>query len=156
MATDARPRADNPTAISSPRHFGVYGVAIRGARVLVVRKARGPYAGWLDLPGGRPSTGEAESAALNREFMEEVGVNIRAMGRWFSIDIQVSRDSAGHLINFRHLARVRLVDLVGDARDDIRREDVEGALWVPIDGLRRRKDLSPLATEAFNRLGLSR
>jgi hypothetical protein len=38
-------------------HFGIYGLVRAGDLLLTVRKARGPYVGWLDLPGGTPDAG---------------------------------------------------------------------------------------------------
>lgn len=58
------------------RHIGVYGVCIVDGHVLLVHKARGPYTGLLDLPGGGIEFGEAPEAALRREFIEETGIII--------------------------------------------------------------------------------
>ncbi|MGE5672489.1 MAG: NUDIX domain-containing protein, partial [Mycobacterium leprae] len=38
---------------------GAYGVCIVDGRVLVIRKAKGPYKGLYDLPGGGIEFGEA-------------------------------------------------------------------------------------------------
>jgi 8-oxo-dGTP diphosphatase len=58
------------------RHLGTYGVCRLGEHILLIRKARGPYTGLLDLPGGRIEFGEEPEAALRREFIEETGLTI--------------------------------------------------------------------------------
>lgn len=54
-------------------HLGVYGIVTRGNKILLIKKAKGPYKGLLDLPGGRIEHGETIESALKREFDEEVG-----------------------------------------------------------------------------------
>jgi len=58
------------------RHLGAYGVCRLNDHVLLVRKARGPYTGLLDLPGGGIGFGEEPEAALAREFIEETGLTV--------------------------------------------------------------------------------
>ncbi|MFU2205868.1 hypothetical protein [Streptococcus pluranimalium] len=40
-------------------HFGVYGICIKGGKLLCVRKNRGPYKNRYDLPGGSQESGES-------------------------------------------------------------------------------------------------
>jgi len=57
-------------------HSGVYGVAIKDDKILMIKKSRGPYIGMYDLPGGRMEEGESMEEGLRREFVEEVDCKI--------------------------------------------------------------------------------
>jgi ADP-ribose pyrophosphatase YjhB (NUDIX family) len=48
-----------------------------GGRVLLARRARPPYAGTWDLPGGFLEAGETPERGLRRELREELGVGVR-------------------------------------------------------------------------------
>lgn len=52
-------------------HFEIYGVVPQSGKLVTVRKARGPYIGWLDLPGGSPERGEPQLETLSREHCFE-------------------------------------------------------------------------------------
>ena len=52
-------------------------IVIAGGRLLLARRARAPYAGMWDLPGGFLEAGEEPLEGLRRELREEVGVRVR-------------------------------------------------------------------------------
>jgi chloramphenicol 3-O phosphotransferase len=54
---------------------GVYGVAEKDGKILLVTQAKGPYAGRFDLPGGGIEFGEDVEVALHREMREETGMD---------------------------------------------------------------------------------
>ncbi len=58
------------------RHLGIYGIVIENNKILLIKKAAGPYTGKLDLPGGSMEFGESPEETLKREFLEETGLNI--------------------------------------------------------------------------------
>ncbi|MCH7791630.1 MAG: NUDIX domain-containing protein [Planctomycetes bacterium] len=53
----------------------VRGTLVRGSRLLVCRSVQHGYA---YLPGGHVAFGESAQAALEREFLEETGLSVRA------------------------------------------------------------------------------
>ena len=57
-------------------HFGIYGSIIKNNKILLIKKARGPYTGLYDLPGGSPEPGESYRQTLAREIMEETGCTV--------------------------------------------------------------------------------
>lgn len=46
-------------------HYGVYGAWCQNGRVVAIRKARGPYTGMLDLPGGSPEGDETSEETFD-------------------------------------------------------------------------------------------
>ena len=55
--------------------------------VLIVKRARAPYAGLWSLPGGKPRFGEPLPAAALRELREETGLTARLAGLVDVIDL---------------------------------------------------------------------
>ncbi|MBZ2197381.1 NUDIX domain-containing protein [Ruania sp. N2-46] len=92
--------------------MGIYGIwSNPQGRVVLIRKARGPYVGLLDLPGGSPEPGESPEETLRRELVEECGVRVAAVRSWHAFDLRVSRDSAGRPIDFRHKGQIAVLDV---------------------------------------------
>ena len=58
-------------------HKGVYGIALQDGQILMIKKARGPYTGMFDLPGGGIEPDETTEEGLHREFMEEVECTLK-------------------------------------------------------------------------------
>jgi ADP-ribose pyrophosphatase YjhB (NUDIX family) len=61
---------DNPVPAS-------VAIIVSRGRVLLGRRARPPYAGTWDLPGGFLEAGETPERGLQRELREELGVRVR-------------------------------------------------------------------------------
>jgi ADP-ribose pyrophosphatase YjhB (NUDIX family) len=55
----------------------VIAVVVRRGRVLLTRRARPPYAGTWDAPGGFLESDETPEQGLRRELREELGVGVR-------------------------------------------------------------------------------
>lgn len=65
---------------------GVGVVCLRGAEVLLIRRAKPPRQGEWSLPGGRIEWGETAAAAALRELREETGVEAELTGLLDVID----------------------------------------------------------------------
>jgi 8-oxo-dGTP diphosphatase len=57
-----------------------------GEVLLGQRPAGKPYAGYWEFPGGKVESGESIVDALRREFVEELGVEIRAAEPWCGVE----------------------------------------------------------------------
>jgi 8-oxo-dGTP diphosphatase len=55
----------------------VVAVIVQRGRLLLARRARPPYEGTWDAPGGFLEAGETPEQALRRELREEIGVGVR-------------------------------------------------------------------------------
>lgn len=58
------------------KHLGTYGVLIKDNKILLIKKANGPYKGLFDLPGGTIEFAEKVTTTLERELKEEVGIEL--------------------------------------------------------------------------------
>ncbi len=90
--------ADSPT----PRPVvGVSVLVWHEGRVLLVRRARAPYAGCWSPPGGRVEFGESLRAAAAREALEETGISVEVGGLVETFDIITRADpgsTASHFV----------------------------------------------------------
>jgi 8-oxo-dGTP diphosphatase len=57
-----------------------------GDVLLAQRPVGKPYAGYWEFPGGKVEAGESIFAALQREFSEELGLEIRSAEAWCGIE----------------------------------------------------------------------
>jgi 8-oxo-dGTP diphosphatase len=107
------PRYANPA-------LTVDAVAIRGGRVLLVRRARPPFAGMWALPGGFVEQRETVEQALVRELEEETGLvarRIRLLGVYSGPDRDPRKPTTTVAFLVRGLrGRPRSGDDAGDAR----------------------------------------
>ena len=78
---------------SEPRSAGVpqdvaVGVLMRAnGDVLLAQRPEGkPYAGYWEFPGGKVEAGESIFAALQREFVEELGIAIISAEAWCCVE----------------------------------------------------------------------
>lgn len=105
-------------------HYGVYGAWLQDGRLVTVRKSRGPYTGWLDLPGGSPEQKEYPEETLRRELREECGVELAAIEAWHSFEFHVAKSSDGSAIDLRHSGLIASVVVHHQVEPIMNREDV--------------------------------
>ena len=118
-------------------HFGVYGSVIRDDKILLIKKARGPYTGLYDLPGGSQEEGEDCLQTLKREIAEETGCElIRAENeRYKSVIFADFTPQSGEKGVLQHNAILYDVEISGTPQTTGDGLDSNGAVWVDINDL---------------------
>lgn len=115
-------------------HLGVYGLCVKDNKVLVIKKARGPYTGKFDLPGGRIEFDETFEKALAREIMEETGsslISSKFLQISESIFDYTDKDSTEK--TFHHVGIYYLVDIdTKFLKTDSDGHDSNGAEFIPL------------------------
>ena len=133
-------------------HKGVYAIIKRNNQILVIRKARGPYTGLYDLPGGTPEDSETPEETLKREIKEETNCDLIAYSNkreetiFFSQFTKAS-GKTGCLQHTGILFDAKVKGMPSLKGDDL---DSNGAVWVNI------ADLSPQNATPFVLIGCNR
>ncbi|WP_162551304.1 NUDIX hydrolase [Paenibacillus tepidiphilus] len=128
-------------------HFGVYGIAVNGAKLLVIRKGKGAYTGRFDLPGGRLESNESLAEGLVREFEEETGFLVNVKENLGTYDFFV-RYAEKHFTHIHHIAALYTVEVKDQLQTsgimEFAGQDSLGAEWVDAAVL-TSETASPLA-----------
>ena len=96
--------------------------------MLVVRRAKEPAKGTLDLPGGFVDMGETVEEGMVREIKEETGLDITNIQYLFSSpNVYVYSGMGVHTLDMDYLARVH-----GSVPAIKAADDAAEALWIPI------------------------
>jgi mutator protein MutT len=123
-------------------HVGVYGIAMRDNKILMIKKSRGPYAGTYDLPGGRIENGETTENCLRREFSEEVGCKVSEILLFDKVEDRFEYDHPrlGNTL-FHHLGTYYKIELQNDykIKDSPEGHDSLGAEWIDIKNIQNGK-----------------
>lgn len=134
-------------------HTGAYGICVENGRILVIKKAKGPYKGRYDLPGGGIEFGEAPAAAVVRELLEETGAGVTVIalvGAYSRVNTWVSASRA-KAVESHHLAflyTVARTDPGSPVKTDPDGIDSLGAVWLPL-GETEPDAISPLVAEGL-------
>ena len=133
--------ADNHLLITNSHitksHFGVYGSIVKNGKILLIKKARGPYTGLYDLPGGSQEKNESYLDTLKREIMEETGCEVvKAENQRFkSIIFSNFTKESNETGVLQHNAILYDVTINGEPEETADGLDSNGAVWVNISDL---------------------
>lgn len=133
------------------KHIGVYALAIKDDSVLLIKKARGPYTGKWDLPGGSLEFGEKPLDGLSREVLEETGLTVKKSSLLNVLSHTVVYDLAnGEKEEMYHLGAVYEVILNSseNLKTDSDGEDSHGASWIKVSE-KNQNDFSPFASQSI-------
>jgi 8-oxo-dGTP diphosphatase len=97
--------------------------------ILLVKRKYEPYKGCWALPGGFVMEGESLEEAVERELLEETGVNINYLEQLYSFG-KPNRDPRGRVVSIAYFGLVR-----PDAFHINASTDAEEAQWFPINHL---------------------
>lgn len=86
-------------------------------RILLTRRAIPPYLGKWVMPGGKIDLGEPITAALKREVLEEVGLEVHVEGLVDVYEIVPSNEHLEHYVILYYLAVTRGGDLVPNSNE---------------------------------------
>lgn len=136
------------------KHIGVYAFIVKDDSVLLIKKARGPYTGKLDLPGGTLEFGEKPLEGLARELKEETGLSIKNQKLLDFLSHTVIYQNNNEDVEMYHLGiiyQVEINDDEGALKSTSDGEDSNGAIWVKISEI-NDEHLSPFAKILINNL----
>ena len=98
--------------------------------MLVVRRAKEPAKGTLDLPGGFVDMGETVEEGMRREIKEETGLDVQDIQYQFSSpNIYMYSGMGVHTLDMDFLVPVRS-DAISMVKAD---DDAAEAFWIPIN-----------------------
>ncbi len=133
------------------KHIGVYALAIKDYSVLLIKKARGPYTGKWDLPGGGIEFGESPEETLKREVMEETGLSVLSHQLLNVLSHSVSyKNTKGENKEMHHLGIIYkvILDNPENAKKDADGEDSLGAKWISVSSI-NNDSFSPFASQSI-------
>lgn len=133
-------------------HFGVYAVIANDNQtdILLIKKARGPYTGRYDLPGGSMEDGELLHQTLTREVLEETGCTVTRAEQYGAVSALFPHTKPdGTSVLLRHvgvLYEVKITGMpmvAGDGHDSL------GCVWIPLSGI-QGTGFSPFVFDAVH------
>nr|WP_213523637.1 NUDIX hydrolase [Paenibacillus sp. J31TS4] len=134
------------------RHFGAYGICAEEEKLLVIEKGNGPYIGRYDLPGGTVEADESLIQTIEREFLEETGLQVevkRNIGVCdYLIPYELPQRGTSHIHHVAVFYSVHpLPGMTIKPPHVFERQDSLGARWVSIYDL-QEENASPLVVQA--------
>jgi 8-oxo-dGTP diphosphatase len=105
-------------------------VVVRNDKLLLVKRKKDPFKGFLTFPGGKVDEGEKVEDAVKRELQEETSLEIEPT-EILGVYSDPSRDPRGHRISITFIAKV----ISGEAKAS---SDAESIEWLSVN---EQKDL---------------
>jgi len=137
-------------------HLGVYGIVKYKDKLLLIKKAEGPYTSLYDLPGGGFEFGETPEQVLIREMLEETGLSITNYKLSFcgSLCFEHNLTKDKSTVELHHIGM--FYEVVIDGLIDVKCEpdglDSNGAFWFDlVDG--DYEMLAPFVKMALGKVG---
>lgn len=132
-------------------HFGVYALIFNEDKtsILVIKKARGPYTGMLDLPGGSPEKMELLEETLERELLEETNCTTTSYHQLGGFSTLFSYKKEGGEGLLRHLGVIFTAEISGTPRTEPDGHDSNGCVWFSINDL-TEKNATPFVHMALD------
>jgi ADP-ribose pyrophosphatase YjhB (NUDIX family) len=110
---------------------GVGAIIFRGREVLLVKRGHEPALGKWSIPGGLVELGEGLDAAVRREVMEEVGLEIKVIDLVAALD-RIMFDGNGR-IEYHYILLDFLCEILGG--DPVAATDADECRFVAIEDL---------------------
>lgn len=131
-------------------HFGVYAIIFNQTNdsILLIKKARGPYTGQYDLPGGSMEDGELLTDTLIREVKEETGCTLFNFYQLKAVDTLFTYMKGTEERLFRHLGVLYVGNIKEDPKTTGDGLDSNGAFWVNL------KNIGNFPVTPFVKMGL--
>ena len=120
---------ENKNAYPCHPVVAVGAVVFKDERILLVRRGQAPSEDLWAIPGGSVEIGETLQQAVEREILEETGIEIHAHQPIYTFDV-IDRDEKGR-IRFHYV----IVDLAADyvSGEPAAGDDAVEARWVSAD-----------------------
>lgn len=138
-------------------HLGAYGLIVQDDKIVLIKKANGPYKGKLDLPGGTIEYGEIPEKAVVRELQEEVGIDVRELSLFDANSVLIEWMHHEELEQIHHIGIFyKILSYDNEIKNEIeitkQNDDSLGASFYEINQLAKR-DLSEIAILVLEKLG---
>jgi len=129
-------------------HIGVYALITQNNKLLVIKKAKGPYTGLFDLPGGSLEDGELLEETLVREIKEETTCDVTSYQQIPTISFVYPYKDDDQHHKLRHIAVLYKVEIEGIPTEEPDGCDSNGCVWLEL-GMINAENASPLILEAL-------
>ena len=136
-------------------HLGVYAFIYSEDRksILLIKKARGPYTGLYDLPGGTIEPEELIQETLGREIKEETSCDMIHCAQLCAVDTRFdwNREAEGKPnALFKHIGILYLAGVSGEPSTKGDGLDSNGAEWIKVEDIEN----GTIKVSPFTKMGL--